>query len=683
MTQAHQLAAIMFTDIVGYTALMGEDEQGAFTLLEKSRQIQKPLIESFNGLWLKELGDGVLASFPSASDAVYCARAIQQACRDEPRLRLRIGIHLGDVVFEGHDVFGDGVNIAARLQALAPIGGIWISEPVQQNIANKKDIPTGFVKTETLKHVKEPVRIYQVVMGDRRGKAPARAGRRTVGKGGRVLLIACGVLVLLLGGYFLYNRLDKKAAAAGQEHSIAVLYFDNMSGDPEQEYFSDGITEEIITHLARIQGLKVISRTSVLPYKNKPQNLRQIAGELKVSSVLEGSVRRSANAVRVSVQLIDAQTDKHLWTETFDRELHDIFAIQSEIANRIAQKFALSVSEEARARISRHPTASIEAYDLFQKGLYLLYKKYLNTAKEEDWQKAKGFFEQAIRLDPNYAEAYAGLAEAYDALFNNPPPPAFPDSLLRLKVQLARKAIQLDPQSSFANVAMVWAMFRPLQDIDSAYYYAKRAFEIDPSDPNNIYCLGFILMGQGLHGEALPLTLKAIQTDPLNPSWYSFLGQQYGMLGKYPEVRKAFRTSLDLSSEQFFNEIPVLIWLAYLGEYSEVEKRLAQRNESYNIVGSFLAAVRNEPGKIKPEHRDFSWVVVATNRHRVANSLLQRLEAEVDKGINIDAYSFDFLSRSPYYDVYRADPRFKRILAKARKNHERYLRKYGGIRIPE
>ncbi|HEY1115794.1 MAG TPA: adenylate/guanylate cyclase domain-containing protein, partial [Chitinophagaceae bacterium] len=438
MPQAHQLSAIMFTDIAGYTALMGEDEQEAFDVLNRSRQIQKPLIDQYHGRWLKEMGDGVLASFSSASDAVYCARAIQQQCRHEADLRLRIGIHLGDVVFEGNDVFGDGVNIAARLQAAAPVGDIWISEPVQSNVSNKKDIATEFVRTETLKHVKDPVRIYRVALdgAPTAHRAAPVISIRKPAKSTRLVLIAAIALVLLLSGYFVYSRFVKEGTGRAAGNSIAVLYFNNMSTDPEQEYFSDGITEEIIAHLARIDGLRVISRTSVLPYKDKPANLKKIAGELHVSTVLEGSVRKSGDAIRVTAQLINARTDEHIWVETFDRQLKDIFTLQSDIARSIARKFEVEISPEADAKISRLPTASVEAYDNFQKGIYFLYKKYLVTHQQEDFDKAKKHFERAIQLDPGYAEPYAGLAELYDEL-RNYNVKAFPDSLLQLKVQLA------------------------------------------------------------------------------------------------------------------------------------------------------------------------------------------------------------------------------------------------------
>ncbi|MFN2439388.1 MAG: adenylate/guanylate cyclase domain-containing protein [Chitinophagaceae bacterium] len=258
MPQSRQLAAIMFTDIVGYTALMGDDEQKAFELLNKNRQLQKPLIEQYGGKWIKELGDGVLASFSTVTDAVQCAISIQQFCTNIPDLKLRIGIHLGEVVFENNDVFGDGVNIASRLQALAPIGGIWVSEAIYNTIANKKNIETKFVQEEILKNVKEPIRIYEVIINNSTTEP---------------------------------TNLTPKEKLPGKivsEKSIAVLPFVNMSNDPEQEYFSDGMAEEILNSLSHLKELKVASRTSSFQFKGKNIDLREVGYKLGVSTVLEG-----------------------------------------------------------------------------------------------------------------------------------------------------------------------------------------------------------------------------------------------------------------------------------------------------------------------------------------------------------------------------------------------------------
>jgi adenylate cyclase len=298
MPQSRQLAAIMFTDIVGYTALMGEDEKKAFNILRKNRQLQKPIIEKFNGTWIKEIGDGVLASFYTVTDAVMCALEIQKACEIIDDLKLRIGIHLGEVVFEDNDVFGDGVNIASRLQALAPIGGIWISESVYKNVSNKKEIKTKFIREEILKNVKESVRIYEVITGNTE-KEQQRS-----------------------------SVIEKGAGKITPEKSVAVLPFVNMSNDPEQEYFSDGMAEEILNSLSHLQDLKVAGRTSSSQFKGKNIDLWEVGEKLRVRTVLEGSVRKQGNRIRVTAQLINVEDGYHLWSEKYDRNMDDVFAIQ-------------------------------------------------------------------------------------------------------------------------------------------------------------------------------------------------------------------------------------------------------------------------------------------------------------------------------------------------------------------
>ncbi len=301
MPQTRQLAAIMFTDIVSYTALMGKDEQLAFQFLVKNRDLHKPIIDAFNGRWIKELGDGVMASFNIVSDAVNAAIKIQEGCNLSRDYQLRIGIHLGEVVFENDDIFGDAVNIAARIQSAAKPGCIYVSESVHHNITNKKDIKSRFVKEETLKNVKEPVKIYEVMN--------------------------------IVDAMKITESQNKDTA----QRSIAVLPFANMSSDPEQEFFSDGISEEIINMLAQVPNLKVAGRTSAFSFKGKNLDLRFIGTQLNVNHILEGSVRKSGNKLRITAQLIKVADGYHLWSEKYDRELEDIFDIQDEIALTILE----------------------------------------------------------------------------------------------------------------------------------------------------------------------------------------------------------------------------------------------------------------------------------------------------------------------------------------------------------
>ena len=367
MSSSRQLAAIMFTDIVGYTSLMGNDEQKAYAFLKKNREIQKPVIAEFGGRWIKELGDGVMASFNTVSDAVNAAIKIQDACDAGGDFQLRIGINLGEVIFEADDVFGDGVNIAARIQSAAMPGAIFISESVYNNVVNKKDIKTRFVKEELLKNVKKPVRMYQILRNDE-PDAP--------------------------------SELQKLPAPL---NSIAVLPFTNMSSDPEQEYFSDGMSEEIINMLAQVPGLKVAGPTSSFTFKGKNQDLRKIGEELSVNYILEGSVRRSGSKLRIIAQLIEAAEGYHLWSEKFDRQLKDIFDIQDEISLAILNSIKIKLLGADKDIVLKHYTHSTEAYQLYLQGRFH-YHKWTS----EGFLKAINYFKAAIAIEPELCNCFHG-----------------------------------------------------------------------------------------------------------------------------------------------------------------------------------------------------------------------------------------------------------------------------------
>lgn len=377
MTQSRQLAAIMFTDIVGYTALMGEDEQKAFDLLRKNRQVQRPLIEKYGGRWIKELGDGVMATFSNATDAVLCAGAIQKTCLDISDLKLRIGINLGEVIFEDNDVFGDGVNIASRLQSLAPAGGIFISESVQQNISNKKGIETIYIREEMLKHVKSPVQIFEVDVKN----ANIEKGNLSV-----------------------MPRMPQHPIPA---KSIAVLPFENIGRDPEQEYFSDGMAEEILNVLSSLKDLKVVGRSSSFQFKGQNIDLREVGSRLSVRTVLEGSVRKQGNNLRITVKLTDVADGYQLWSQRYDRELIDVFEIQDDISEKIAEKLKVTFFGDQHIKADRMPTQNMEAYELVLQGRFFL-DKYV-----EGFEKALECFNKAVELDSEYAEGYAELARIH------------------------------------------------------------------------------------------------------------------------------------------------------------------------------------------------------------------------------------------------------------------------------
>ena len=375
MPQTRQLAAIMFTDIVGYTALMGRDEQKAFDLLQKNRELQKPIIEKFKGRWIKELGDGVMASFNAVSDAVAAAIEIQGACNRAKDFQLRIGIHLGEVIFENEDVFGDGVNIASRIQAIANPGSIYISESVYKSISNKKDFQTRYVREEKLKNVKESVRIFQVITDGSTATHPLNFSLKTKPK--RKFVIIFGLLIsLLIAGYFInrfYSARDEhkktnrnRIESIGK--SIAVLPFVNMSADSSQEYFSDGMTESIITDLAQVPGLLVIARNSVFQFKGQSVDPVEVGNQLNVHYILQGRVQHSGDILRITVQLIETGKGFNIWGNKFDSRMKNVFLIQDDISKNIIQALKIAIAKEDS--ILKPPTQNLEAYDYYLRGHY-------------------------------------------------------------------------------------------------------------------------------------------------------------------------------------------------------------------------------------------------------------------------------------------------------------------------
>jgi serine/threonine-protein kinase len=490
MFSSRQLAAIMFTDIVGYTSLMGNDEQKAFEFLKKNREIQKPIIAQFGGRWIKELGDGVMASFNNVSDAVNAAIKIQEACDAGGDFQLRIGINLGEVLFEGDDVFGDGVNIAARIQSAARPGSICISESVHHNVINKKDIKTRFVKEELLKNVKKAVRIYEIVRNDE-----------------AVPLVE-----------------TQKSPAP--EHSIAVLPFTNMSSDPEQEYFSDGMSEEIINMLAQVPGLKVAGPTSSFTFKGKNQDLRKIGEELSVNYILEGSVRKSGSKLRIIAQLIEAAEGYHLWSEKFDRQLKDIFDIQDEISLAILNSIKIKLFGADKDAVLKHYTHNTEAYQLYLQGRYHYHKW-----SAEGFLKAINYFKAAIAIEPEYAIAFTGIASCYLNLwfFSHLPP----EHTVPQMKQATEHSLALDDQIAESRIAMARLKMYYEWDLEAAAEEFKKAVELNPNLAEAHEQYGYCLALSGNYPEALKYACSAFALDPFSLMNNNHIALLYWMAGDY------------------------------------------------------------------------------------------------------------------------------------------------------
>jgi TolB-like protein/Tfp pilus assembly protein PilF len=514
MQPNRQLAAIMFTDIVGYTALMGDDEDKAFKLLRQNREMQQPLIKQFNGNLIKETGDGILASFSTVTDAVFCAIAIQQSCNEILHLQLRIGIHLGEVLFQSNDVFGDGVNIASRIEALAPVASIWISEPVYNNISNKKDIRTKFVQTVQLKNVKEMVRIYEVITD-----ASERESKDT--------------------------HVKKNTHKTVSEKSIAVLPFVNMSNDPEQEYFSDGIAEEIINSLVHLQDLKVAGRLSSFRFKGNKVDLRDVGNQLGVRTVLEGSVRKHGNKVRITAQLVNVNDGYYLWSERYDRDMDDIFAIQDEIALSITEKLKVTLRGNDRDIITKSYTQNTHAYQLFLQGRFHINRRGASILTGIQ------LFQKAIEEDPDFALAYSGLADALTLSANYGLVP--PTQVMPKAKQLAEKALMLAPDLPEPHCSLGYYYTSFEWNWEEAKKNFYRAIELNPrySQAHSWYGWNYLSWVEGNFSEAEIHGKLAIKEEPLSAIAYATYSLILHASGKFQESLELCNTGIELDANSF------------------------------------------------------------------------------------------------------------------------------------
>jgi TolB-like protein/Tfp pilus assembly protein PilF len=474
----------MFTDIVGYTSLMGKDEDRAFQILRTNRKIQRPLIQEYHGTWLKEMGDGILASFNSASNAVRCADKIQKASQKEG-VPLRIGIHEGEVIFDDNDVFGDGVNVASRLQELARSGSIYISGSVKKDIKNKTGITTEFVEEKILKNVDEPVMVYEA---------------RCVGDIEEILP-------------------DISPRTSGNP-SIAVLPFINMSDDPSQEYFCDGMTEEIINALSHVESLKVIARTSAFMFKGKNEDVRQIGRKLNVDTLLEGSVRKAGNRIRISTQFVNVDDGSHIWSDSYNRVMEDVFAIQDEISLAIVDNLKVKLLKKEKSAIVKRHTEDLEAYNLYLKGKY-----YSETMTEEGFKIAFKYFERSLERDPNNALAFMGLASLFwfSTYWGN----AHPSEAYPKAKEFILKALKLDDTLSEAHSILGSIHMNHDWDWKAAEEEYRKALQINPNHALTHMYYSFLMTVNHRNEEAIVKAKRALELDPLSNYIHTLYGAAY------------------------------------------------------------------------------------------------------------------------------------------------------------
>ncbi len=533
MSTDRRLAAIWFSDIVGYTALMGQDEQAGLRVRERHRNLLRPLAARHHGRVVDENGDELVAVFPSGLDAVACALAARAELSDDPELKLRIGIHSGDVIFEGGRVYGDGVNVASRIRPFAEPGGVAVSEPVFDAVKNQAGVELTPLGTHELKNVARPLAVYAVTGS---AATPTRA------LDNRPLLrrAALGAALLLAAATVLYLVRSWQASPPTGPASVAVLPFDDMSPNGDQEYFADGMTEEIISALARLPDLRVVARTSAFAFKGKDADIRTIGEQLGVRNVVEGSVRRSGDRLRVTAQLVSVSDGYHLWSETYEREVADVFAIQEEVATRVAE--ALSVRIGGRS-LAQGPPPDPRAYEL-----YLVGRQLFALRTEASMRRAIENFEQALALAPSHAPALSGLADALTQLtvwgFDTSP------AVLERAHEAARAAVLADPSLGEAHASLGRQRFAGgTWDWEGAERHLQRATELSPGYATAHMWRAEMLMQRGRVPEGSAEIQRALELDPFSPVVLWMAGRFASWTGDHERAIELLRRAVDLSPQ--------------------------------------------------------------------------------------------------------------------------------------
>ncbi len=599
----------MFTDVVGFTTLGQTNEALALQLLEEHRTLVRPIINEYRGKEIKTIGDAFLVELGSALDAVRCAVEIQKAMHERNsglpegrRLQIRIGIHVGDVVHSHGDILGDAVNVSSRIQPLADPGGVCISEQVYDHVSNKVDFHVEKLGSKTLKNVRTPVQVYRVVMP---------------------------------------WDLKPELEAELDQRRVAVLPLNNMSPDPNDEYFADGMTEELITALSAVTELTVIARTSVMQYKDSPKRIADIGKELSVGTVVEGSVRKAGTKVRITVQMIDAKNEGHLWAQNYDRQLDDVFTVQSEVAEKVAGALKVRLAESEKRRLGRAASADPESFNLYLKGMF-----YWNKRTPESLKKAVDYFERSVERDPKFALGHAGLAHAFQVIAGNyydDPQVYYPKTK-----EAALRALSIDDDLAEAHAALAAVAAVYDRDLDRAEVEFRRAIELNPSYPSvhqwYAQLLGFenrldeswIEVNRALELSPLSLIIniniadgyyyrnefergieqakKVIDMDPNFDTAYPSLIQLFLVSGRFDEALDAFERYSKIAGE--FNSKGVRAYIcSYTGRADESRRLLDELeapNSKANLSPYNLACIRF---KLGDNDRGFELLETAYQKH--------------------------------------------------------------------
>ncbi len=633
-----RLAAIMFTDMIGYTALGQKDETLSLAMVEEQRKLIRPVLSKHGGREVKTVGDAFLVEFQNAVDAVRCAYDIQRAIREfnfslasDKRIHLRIGVHVGEVVESKGDISGDAVNVASRIESLAEDGGVFLTKQVYDHVQNKVDLQLSSIGQRSVKNVDAPLEIFRIEMPW--NKEPAGKTERS----------------------------DRKR--------IAVLPFANISPDPADEYFADGMTEELITSLSMVRELTVIARTSVAKYKDKSKGVSEIGRELKVGTLVEGSVRKAGDRVRIAVQLIDVENEAHIWAQNYDKRLDDIFGIQSEIGRSVAKELQIQLVESEKQRLVKKPTESTEAYTLYLKGRYQWHRR-----SKEGLEKALEYFRLARYSDPGFALALVGIADCYMILESN----GYLDSAEASPkaMDAARQALELDNTLGEAHLSYAWALAK-VWEWDKAIAEHERALELIPGSATAARWHGHLLFFIGRNSKGIAEFERAFQIDPQSPLTSLNFAEGSFIMGDYEKALDLFRKTLEIDRDYIPTFLSYIYALADRGFYSqayEIQQRLAGSGFSAPRCQLFLAYIKAKQGKetearsmltqVKKESttsivptEEIAAVHAALRDKDEAFRLLYQATVKGNQG-------FIALKYVPRFNPLQADPRYGELLRK-------------------
>jgi len=584
-----KLTAILSADVKGYSRLMRSDEEATVRTLTAYRTVINELVVSYQGRVVDSPGDNILAEFASVVHAVQCAFDIQASLQTrnaalpaDRRMEFRIGINLGDVIYDGERIYGDGVNVAARMESLAEAGGICVSGSAYDQIENKLAFGCEYLGEQTVKNISTPIRVYRLT-GDESG--PECTVKTPVRKPSSRLIYAAviGLLIISIGGFIAYSVIRRPAAGPlgiasmgkmafplPDKPSIAVLPFDNLNGNPEQEYFSDGLTEEIIAALSSVPELFVIARNSTFTYKGKPVKVQQVSEELGVRYVLEGSVRKGGDKIRITAQLIDAITGNHLWAEQYDRNIDDIFAVQDEITKNIITALQVKLTKGDEVKAASKGTNDLDAYLK-----YLQANELINKINPQSNALAKQLAQEAIALDPEYAWAYYVLSRSHmmEVWVGTS---KSPKESIGKAMELVQKAIALDKTLSeaYGQLGFLYSMTK---QHDKAIAQAEKAVALNPNSAYAHFILGKILWFAGRPEESIPEYMIAMRLNPISPHGYFWsLGLSYAYTGQYDEAIKLCEKAVRQEPNDLLARVVMTVVYSWSGQDEKARVEAAE-----------------------------------------------------------------------------------------------------------